>query len=100
MDIERPVGADLNRDLVSHGEQVEKELNGVIERMHDKRVREEGRDRAEEALWREAERREAAKREQERYHSTLVAEKHLRDVYFRRFREKDRRVSELEGDTA
>ena len=95
--IEKPIGGALGRELTgAPGSRADVEIDAFIERRHDKRAQEEGERPAEEA-WRDSERRAAAKREQERYYGTLVAEKHLRDVYFRRFQEKDRIVSELEG---
>ncbi len=46
---------------ISRGEAMEKELDGLIRRRHDARVRDEG-ERREEELWRESERRHAEMR--------------------------------------
>jgi hypothetical protein len=51
---------------ITHSEHVEKELDLLISRRHDKRVKDEG-ERLEEELWRESERRHAEhRREQNR----------------------------------
>ena len=53
---------------ISHGEEIEAQLNAVIARSHAKRVKEEG-ERASEELWRASERRHAEKqREENREH--------------------------------
>jgi hypothetical protein len=57
---EAPIGAALNRDLAP-GEDVEWQLDALLSQ-RDKQRREEEGDRAEEAAFREAERREAARR--------------------------------------
>jgi hypothetical protein len=49
---------------IAHGEKVEKELDHLITRRHDHRVKTEG-ERAEEALWRESERRYFARRHEQ-----------------------------------
>jgi hypothetical protein len=54
-------------DTVERSEMVEKELDAMIRRRHDHRVKDEG-ERAEEVLWAESERRYFAKqREQNRW---------------------------------
>ncbi len=90
--IEQPVGAALNRDLWTQGEQVEGELDRLISQ-RDRRRREEEGDRAEEAVWKEAERPEAAKRAEEYHRSTLDMQRHLRSVYLALFYEKRRRAA-------
>ena len=79
MDFERPVGAALSRDI-SRGELVDADLDRLIERRHEKRVLDEG-ERAEEEVWREAERREEAKRQQEWKLGRLANCEHLADVF-------------------
>ncbi len=59
--IDEPIGKALNWDLVAEIEQVEGQLDDLIARRDKQRRREEG-DRAEEAAFREAELREAARR--------------------------------------
>jgi regulator of replication initiation timing len=93
---DRPIGAALNRDLWAQGEQVEGELDRLIARRDLKRRQTEG-ERAEEAVWKEVERREAAKRTEENYHGLLANEKHLCGVYYGRFLEKMALIKELEG---
>jgi hypothetical protein len=61
VDVERPVGAALSRDI-SRGEQVDADLDNLIARRDKQRVLEEG-ERLEEAAWRESTRKANAARE-------------------------------------
>jgi hypothetical protein len=81
VDVEHLPGRALNRDI-SRGELVDADLDRLIERRHEKRVLDEG-ERAEEEVWREAERREEAKRQQEWQQGRLAFCEHLTDVYTR-----------------
>jgi hypothetical protein len=56
-------GAAIGRGIAS-GERAEAELDAFISRRHERRVKDEG-ERALEDLWRESERREAARRRRE-----------------------------------
>jgi hypothetical protein len=58
--IDEPIGAGLNRDI-TRGEATEKELDRLITRRHDARVRGEGERRAEE-MWQESVKRYEEKR--------------------------------------
>jgi hypothetical protein len=76
--IDEPIGAGLNRDI-AQGEATEKELDRLITRRHDARVRSEGERRAEE-LWQESGRRyqeqaRAAARVEWHLHHTGQAER-------------------------
>jgi hypothetical protein len=57
---DRPA-APLSRELYERGERTEREVDAFISRCHTERVR-TGGERAEEAAWRESERRHAAVR--------------------------------------
>jgi hypothetical protein len=70
---DRRIGAVLNRDLDGPEDHVE------------------------EALWKEATRREAAKRREENYHSLLTNEQHLASVYYGRFLEKKKLIEDLQS---
>jgi hypothetical protein len=69
---------------IAHGEMVEKELDGLITRRHDRRVADEGERPLEEA-WAESERRHNARRRAQnrwewvRYHEGQ-AERHRRNL--------------------
>jgi hypothetical protein len=62
---------------VAHSEMVEKELDAMIRRRHDHRVKDEG-ERLEEALWRESVERYNTRQKQEklweelRYHDRMI----------------------------
>jgi hypothetical protein len=83
VDVEQPIGEALSRELAP-GEAVEDALDHFIRVRHEKRVRDEGRDRAEE-LWAESARKHAAKqRTQARYewhaYHTAQAARHRRNL--------------------
>ena len=63
MDVEKPVGAALSRDI-SRGEVVDADLDRLVERRHEKRILEEG-ERAEEEAWVESTKKTNAAREAE-----------------------------------
>jgi hypothetical protein len=75
-------GTALNRDLVSSRseEAASEELRRFIEKRHAQRVAEQG-DEVTEAAWREAERREEARRQQEWKMGRLANCEHLADVF-------------------
>lgn len=60
MDVMREPGAAIGRDIAA-GEAVEHELDSFISRRHEQRRKSEG-ERATEDAWREAERRQEARR--------------------------------------
>jgi regulator of protease activity HflC (stomatin/prohibitin superfamily) len=92
---EQPVGAPLSRDFIV-GEQVDGELDNLILRRDKQRRQAEG-DRQVEELWREGERRAAARRREENYHGLLANERHLMNVYRSLYEHKERIVIEMEG---
>jgi hypothetical protein len=63
VDVEQP-GRALSRDI-SRAEVVETDLERFVSARHEKRLRDEGRDRAEEEAWIESTRRHNAAREAE-----------------------------------
>jgi serine phosphatase RsbU (regulator of sigma subunit) len=79
VDVEQLLGQVLERDI-KQGEQIDGDLDRLIERRHEKRVREEGERKLKEE-WRETERKHAAARDAElraewsEYHRTQ-AERH------------------------
>jgi len=78
--VEKPVGAALDRDI-SRAEVVETDLDCFISARHEKRVKAEVRDRAEEEAWIESTRRanvlrEAELREQWCSYQKSQAERH------------------------
>ena len=60
---ERPVGASLSRNI-TRGEVVDSDLEKLISRRHEQRVKAEG-ERDEEAVWKESTRRYNAARDEE-----------------------------------
>jgi hypothetical protein len=60
--IDKPIGAALNRDIAP-AEQVEWQIDAFISMRHDKRIKEEGERREEEA-WKESTRRAEAARDE------------------------------------
>ena len=92
---DRPVGAALNRDIV-HGEEVEAMLDAFISKREQARVASEG-ERAAEQSWKASVRKFNAAREAEERQMRLEWIKHQREVYRRRFQEKDALVEKLEG---
>jgi hypothetical protein len=97
--IEQPVGRALNRDLVPDVTKIEKiegELDHLIS-LRDKKRRQTEGDRAVEELWREGERRAAAKRREENHRSLLDNEQHLANVYYGRYLEKKKLIEELQS---
>ena len=99
MDVEKPVGAALNRDIAK-GEIVEAELDAFISG-RDRKRRLEERDRAEEAAWAESTRKANEKRlQQARYewhwHHTTQAER-LRNTLEQLIEHHEQRAEELMG---
>ena len=95
--IEQPVGAALNRDIgFIKGEQVDGELGNLIERRHNQRIRDEG-ERAVEAVWKEAERREEAQRQREWQQGRLAVCEHLQNVYMKLADEHGEEARKLRG---
>jgi hypothetical protein len=77
-------------------EQIEGELDHLIS-VRDKQRRKTEGDRAEEAIWKESERRAQARRREENRRTTLDNETHLANVYYGRYLEKMELIKELEG---
>jgi len=61
VDSAQPIGRSLNRDI-GRGESAEKQIDAFISHRHEKRVASHEGERAEEAAWRETEKRHAAQR--------------------------------------
>jgi hypothetical protein len=82
VDVEQAkLGRTLSHDISSRSDEAASdEIDRFIERRHQKRVAEQG-DEATEAAWREAERREEARRRQEWQAGRLAFCEHLQDVY-------------------
>jgi hypothetical protein len=96
---DKPIGATLNRNLGSPtapGEAVESELDRLITRRHDQRVKDEGERQLEEA-WRERERerREEARRREENRGGWLSWYRCLERGYLERAAECGRRADAL-----
>jgi hypothetical protein len=99
---DKPIGVPLNRNLgspVAPGEAVESELDRLITRRHDQRVKDEGERQLEEA-WRESERREEARRREENRGCWLSWYRCLERGYLERAAECGRRAAALEIDGA
>jgi hypothetical protein len=80
VDVEKPVGQALNRDLSQSGWDPDSEITRFIERRSVELKRENQR-YAEEEAWREAERQEEARRQQEWQMGRLANCEHLADVF-------------------
>lgn len=96
------IGAALNRNLGSPtapGEAVESELDRLITRRYDQRVKDEGERQLEEA-WRASERREEARRREENRGGWLSWYRCLERGYLERAAECGRRADALEIDGA
>jgi hypothetical protein len=97
--IEQPVGAALNRDISQvKGERAEKDIDAFITKRHNSRIAKEGDERAVEAVWREAERKEEAKRLEDWNQRRLSICEHLQNVYTKLADEHGREAQKLRGD--
>jgi hypothetical protein len=97
MDVERPVGAPLNRDI-SRSEAIETDLENLIDRRDKARRLEEG-ERAEEQAWVESTRAHNEKRRQQARHEWhqhhLTQAERLRNTLEALATEHERRAWEL-----
>jgi hypothetical protein len=87
---ERPIGAALSREIG----RADKDIDAFIAKRHKRRVAEEG-ERAVEAVWRAAERREEAKRLAEWKEGRLAICEHLQNVYTKLADEHGREAQKL-----
>jgi hypothetical protein len=92
-DVREP-GRCLDRDI-SRGMAVDAEHDAFIERRHNQRVKDEG-ERQAEAIWRESERKEAARRREQNRGGWLDYYRRLEAGYLERATECGQRASELE----
>ena len=91
-------GMDVTRDI-RQGEKVEKELDILITRRHEKRRQAEG-ERQEEELWRESERRHAEQRREENRLAWCEHFERMRTLHGALADEYDGKLKRLGGDSA
>ncbi len=81
---------------IAKGEQVEGELDAMIRRRHEERVKDEGQRRIEE-LWQESVRRHNARQEQDHRTAWCDYERRMRDLHWSLGDEHDRKLKKLEN---